>query len=89
MNADTPVEDCVSLSNSSADGLTLRRLFVWTYEPMHRLRALVGLLDNCQGLKGGALASKLFQYVQTGDPFLKETFKLLLKKVGLNIFKNL
>lgn len=30
--------------------LTLRRVVVWTYEPLIRLKALAALVDVCQGM---------------------------------------
>ena len=43
--------------NSSA--LTLRRLWVWSQEPMQRLRLMASILDSTKGLKGATLASSV------------------------------
>lgn len=36
------------LQNSSG-GLTLRRLMIWTYDPLQRMKALATLMDVCKG----------------------------------------
>uniref|UniRef100_T1JNK7 Uncharacterized protein n=1 Tax=Strigamia maritima TaxID=126957 RepID=T1JNK7_STRMM len=56
--------------NINSNGLTLRRLQLWTLEPVFRLRVLAALVDVCKGLKGGALASAVYSYHQHGDPSL-------------------
>ncbi len=52
-----------------AGGLSLRRLAVWTHEPLHRMRLLVAIAERCLGgaLVGGALASALHAFTKHGD----------------------
>lgn len=55
-------------NHSSKDGkLTLKRLVVWTQEPMERLRYLATLMDAVTNLTGGALLSGVFAYLQHGN----------------------
>lgn len=55
---------------SSAGGLTLRRLLVWTQDPLHRMRLLASLVESVQGLRGGALASAVHAHTAHGDSFV-------------------
>ena len=34
---------------SDGDGLTMKRLVVWTYDPLLRLKTLAALVDACKG----------------------------------------
>lgn len=36
-----------------ADGVTLRRLVVWTQEPLQRMRMLAIIVDQCKPVMGG------------------------------------
>ncbi|XP_065887804.1 gamma-tubulin complex component 3 homolog isoform X2 [Dysidea avara] len=60
--------------------LTLRRLVVWTYDPLDRLKLLATLISNCEGLKGGALVSTLYTFTQHGDPQVRRLVKQLLNQ---------
>ncbi|KAJ8309894.1 hypothetical protein KUTeg_011759 [Tegillarca granosa] len=70
-------------------GMTLRRLIVWTFDPLLRLKSLAALVDVCKGKKGGALASSLYSYMQHGDPYIKSLIKHTLSMVSQPIYVTL
>lgn len=74
---------------SDGDGLSLRRLVVWTFDPLVQLKTLAALVDVCKGKKGGALASCIFSYMQHGDPFIKSLIKHTLTLVSQPIYVTL
>jgi hypothetical protein len=61
--------------------LSLKRLFVWTAEPMIKMRMLLSLLETCKNLKGGEIITAVQRYAQHGDPLVVELIQKLLKKV--------
>lgn len=67
-------------------GITLRRLIVWTFDPLIRLKSLAAVVDVCKGKKGGALASAIYSYMQHGDPFAKSLIKHILTLVSQPIY---
>ncbi|CAH1785133.1 unnamed protein product [Owenia fusiformis] len=64
-----------------AEQLTLRKLAVWTTEPLVRMKTLAALVDICTGKKGGALASAIYSYTQHGDPFVQDIIRHTLRLV--------
>ncbi|KAJ3043517.1 Gamma-tubulin complex component 3 [Rhizophlyctis rosea] len=66
----------------AAKGLSLKRLHVWTMEPLHRLRMMSVLIDLCAGEKGGALISIVHNYVNHGDPFVQMFIHRLLSEIS-------
>lgn len=74
---------------SDGDSLTLRRLVVWTFDPLVRLKTLAALVDICKGKKGGALASCIFSYMQHGDPYIKSLIKHTLTLVSQPVYVTL
>ncbi|KAL8625039.1 hypothetical protein ACOMHN_012048 [Nucella lapillus] len=74
---------------SEGDGLTLKRLVVWTFDPLLRLKTLAALVDACKGKKGGALASSIYSYMQHGDPYIKALIKHTLTVVAQPIYSTL
>ena len=64
------------------EGLTLRRLAVWTMEPMSRMKCLAAIVDTSKNRKGGALASCIHGFLHHGDPVVRETVKNLLAAVS-------
>ena len=44
------VGDAGIVGEGASGSLTLRRLMVWTYDPMMRLRTLAALVDACKGM---------------------------------------
>ncbi|XP_058834905.1 gamma-tubulin complex component 3 [Topomyia yanbarensis] len=48
--------------------LTLRKLRLWLAGPMERLQWLALISDSCKELKGGALATEVYDYTSTGHP---------------------
>ena len=45
-------EEAISRDEQSPEALTLRRLQVWLFEPMDRLKFVASMVDACKGLKG-------------------------------------
>ncbi|XP_060553963.1 gamma-tubulin complex component 3 homolog [Ruditapes philippinarum] len=76
----------IGMSNA---GVTLRRLVVWTFDPLIRLKSLAAMVDVCKGKKGGALASAIYSYMQHGDPFVKSLIKHILTMVSQPIYATL
>lgn len=76
------VGDAGIVGEGASGSLTLRRLMVWTYDPMMRLRTLAALVDACKGKKGGALLSALHSNMQHGDPFVKSLVRHILNLVA-------
>ncbi|KJE89819.1 tubulin [Capsaspora owczarzaki ATCC 30864] len=71
--------------NSSSPGLTLRRLAVWTVDPMERMRVLAALVDMCRGLRGGALVTRVHALSAHGDPLVQRTVKKLTNQLMVPI----
>ncbi|XP_055531465.1 gamma-tubulin complex component 3 [Wyeomyia smithii] len=53
---------------SDGDRLTLKKLRLWLAGPMERLQWLALISDSCKELKGGALATVVYDYTTTGHP---------------------
>ncbi|RKO91941.1 gamma-tubulin complex component protein, partial [Blyttiomyces helicus] len=70
-------------------GLSLKRVYVWTQEPLHRLRLMSTLVDICADKKGGALISTIHEYVNHGDPFVQQFVTQLLMEVSKPFFEML
>eukprot|EP00795_Rhopilema_esculentum_P016861 gene16861-8336_t len=64
------------------EGLTLRRLMVWTNDPLIRMKALATLVDSCKGKKGGALLSAIHSNTKVGDPYVRNLMKNILDVVS-------
>eukprot|EP00051_Salpingoeca_urceolata_P028327 m.486294 g.486294 ORF g.486294 m.486294 type:complete len:857 (+) comp24292_c0_seq1:160-2730(+) len=58
-----------------ATALTLRRLAVWTQDPLMRMRLLAAMGHVCNGMKGGALCSTLHSFSRQGDPYVTALVK--------------
>jgi gamma-tubulin complex component 3 len=68
-------------AGSGRGQLTLRRLLVWTHDPLERLKYLAVLVGACKGQKGGALVSTLHSYSHHGDPYICSLLTGILTKV--------
>ncbi|TPX51174.1 hypothetical protein SeLEV6574_g00419 [Synchytrium endobioticum] len=79
----------VAPSTFVSSTLSLRRLVVWTHEPMQRLRMMCILTDLCQGHRGGALISQMHNYVNHGDPFIQKFIHHLLVEVARPFYEML
>ncbi|KAI9105921.1 tubulin, gamma complex associated protein 3 [Phlyctochytrium arcticum] len=67
---------------TTAPQLTLKRLLVWTMDPLQRLRIMSVLVDLCAGDRGGALLTTLNEYSYHGDPFVQQFTHHLLTEVS-------
>eukprot|EP00958_Prasinococcus_capsulatus_P001893 scaffold175_cov414-Prasinococcus_capsulatus_cf.AAC.1 len=76
-------------SGTDAGGqyLSLRRLVVWTAEPLHRMKLMVALVDAAQGNSGGALLSALDRHCQHGDPFTSSFVAHIVKQASEPILR--
>lgn len=72
-----------------AKGLTFMRLLVWTKEPKSRMRLLAALVEACQGLRGGALASAIHSFVLQGNAALKAVVLKILVQVCRPLYEML
>ncbi|KDO27124.1 hypothetical protein SPRG_07835 [Saprolegnia parasitica CBS 223.65] len=70
---------------TSTPHLTLKRLYVWTQDPLDRLRVMACLVDSVEGLRGGALATGIHMYMEHGDPFVKSLIQTILNQVAAPI----
>ena len=69
------------LKVEDGNGLTFHRLLVWTKEPKSRMKLLAALVEGCQGLRGGALASVIHSFVLQGNATLKNVVLKILVQV--------
>eukprot|EP00049_Salpingoeca_infusionum_P002440 m.56989 g.56989 ORF g.56989 m.56989 type:complete len:678 (-) comp11581_c0_seq1:1010-3043(-) len=67
--------------------LTLRRLIVWTLEPLQRLKMLAMMVDTCKGLRGGRLLSKLYAFSHHGDEMVLSLVSSLIKRLLVPFFE--
>jgi gamma-tubulin complex component 3 len=66
-------------TDSSTSDLTLRKLVVWTQEPLQRLRLMALLCHAAQGKKGGELVSALAAHVRHGDALVNSLCRKLVR----------
>ena len=66
-------------SDGCSGDLTLRKLVVWTQEPVQRLRLMALLCHAAQGKKGGELVSALAAHVRHGDAAVNSLCRKLLR----------
>lgn len=64
-----------------SQGLTLKRLLVWTQESLLKLRIMSVLVDCCKKQRGGALVSTIYNYTNHGDPFIQQFINNTLEEV--------
>ena len=62
--------------------LTLRRLFVWTEEPLLRMRWMAVLIDVTSGQRGGQLVRTIQSYSHHGDPFVQQFIGSVMKVIS-------
>ncbi|PWN97436.1 hypothetical protein FA09DRAFT_330596 [Tilletiopsis washingtonensis] len=75
--------------NPAAEGLTLKRVAVWTQDVALRLRLLSTIIESCQDAHGGALVSLIHSYTFNGDPFIRKFTAQLLEEVSKPFFHSL
>jgi gamma-tubulin complex component 3 len=73
------------VSALSAQGLTLKRLLVWTQESLLKLRIMSVLVDCCEKQRGGALVSTIYNYTNHGDPFIQQFINNTLEEVIIRL----
>ncbi|XP_076657908.1 gamma-tubulin complex component 3 isoform X1 [Halictus rubicundus] len=61
--------------------VTLSHLHLWAYEPLETLKWLASMVRACQGQKGGALASAVYEFSNYGDADVKKLIKEILESV--------
>ncbi|CAG8598062.1 10600_t:CDS:10 [Rhizophagus irregularis] len=72
-----------------SQGLTLKRLLVWTQESLLKLRIMSVLVDCCKKQRGGALVSTIYNYTNHGDPFIQQFINNTLEEVSRPFFEML
>ncbi|KAI9138608.1 Spc98 family-domain-containing protein [Paraphysoderma sedebokerense] len=80
------LDQAPSATELSSKGLTLRRLLVWSIDPMQRLRMMVALIESCGEFKGGALVSAVHGYIHHGDRVVKEFVGSVLSEICQPLF---
>ncbi|XP_068228205.1 gamma-tubulin complex component 3 homolog [Palaemon carinicauda] len=78
-SGDTPLSE-------ASEGLTLRKLFMWTFDPRSRLKTLAFLVDDSQMVHGGACISKLYQHLHHGDPAHRKVVGHIIARATVPIF---
>lgn len=73
--------DIYSQEGKKCGALTLRSLAVWVMDPIERLRCFVAIAEASVNRKGGALASAVYSFLQSGDPVVRSTARHLLAAV--------
>lgn len=66
---------------AEGDDLTLLGLLVWYLKPLHRMQWLTKIANKCQMLKGGELASTLYDMLDNGNPMVSDLVRDLLNAV--------
>lgn len=64
---------------TSSDRLTLKKLRLWLAGPMERLQWLALISESCKELKGGALATVVYEYTTNGHPENRKLAQELLR----------
>ncbi|XP_020297110.1 gamma-tubulin complex component 3 homolog isoform X2 [Pseudomyrmex gracilis] len=62
-------------------GVTISHLHLWTCDPLENLKWLASIVRACQGQKGGALASTLYEFSYHGDAMVKKLVKRILESI--------
>lgn len=80
-------EDGPPSGGHASSTLTLRRLLVWTQDPLQRLRLMATLADSVEGLRGGALVSAVAMHGRHGDPFVHHFVEQVLRRLAAPLFE--
>jgi len=67
--------------------LTLRRLLVWTAEPVERLRVLVSIAEASATAHGGALASAVAVFMHHGDYDVRSLVERLMRTLSQPLYR--
>ena len=60
--------------------LSLKKLYLWTLEPLERLKWIAVLTESFRKLTGGKILSSLYAYSSHGSPQLQDLVDRILKK---------
>ncbi|CAG8494216.1 9687_t:CDS:10 [Diversispora eburnea] len=71
------------------NGISLKRLLVWTQDSLFKLRIMSVLVDCCKEKRGGALVSTIYNYTNHGDPFIQEFINKMLEEISRPFFEML
>ncbi|KAJ3220475.1 Gamma-tubulin complex component 3 [Clydaea vesicula] len=73
--------------NNKTEELSLRRLLVWTKQPLLRLQILLNYCDLIKTHRGGAFLSKLYRHRLHGNPVVSELSLIVLDNVSKPFFE--
>lgn len=59
----------------------MSHLHLWAFDPLETLKWLASIVRACQGQKGGALASTVYEFSYHGDSNVKNLVKRILESV--------
>ncbi|XP_076756926.1 gamma-tubulin complex component 3 [Xylocopa sonorina] len=76
-------------SESGLYRVTLSHLHLWAYDPLETLKWLASIVKACQGQKGGALASAIYEFSNHGDASVKKLVKRILERVCDSLYNML
>ncbi|XP_076666493.1 gamma-tubulin complex component 3 isoform X4 [Andrena cerasifolii] len=68
-------------SQSGLYRVTLSHLHLWACDPLETLKWLASIVRACQGQKGGALASAVYEFSNHGDAVVKKLVRRILESV--------
>jgi len=86
---ETQVTKQVKGQQIPSQGLTLKRLLVWTQESLLKLRIMSVLVDCCKKQRGGALVSTIYKYTNHGDPFIQQFINNTLEEVIVMLLEDI
>lgn len=74
INEDSPLtEEIVNYPS-----LTLRKVFLWSKEPLQQLQCVCDVVQACNNKSGGAIISAISSYLHHGDPMVQNIVTFLL-----------
>ncbi|RWS31957.1 gamma-tubulin complex component 3-like protein [Leptotrombidium deliense] len=82
----TMIEEMLQF-NSSDDkpAISLLNLQLYTFESFYCLKMFTRLVEKCKNKRGGALVYVVHQFIQHGDPFVRECMTRILRQVVMPI----
>eukprot|EP00871_Galdieria_phlegrea_P003551 jgi/Galph1/4197/GphlegSOOS_G2851.1 len=82
------IENAGLLASKRDEDLTLRKLFVWSQEPLERLKWLTVLIDTSKGLKGSEILSTLHLFTLNGDFEVRRLVSSVMQKASLPLYES-
>eukprot|EP01080_Neovahlkampfia_damariscottae_P002610 gene2610-3570_t len=71
----------------NSDNFSLRRVTIWSKQPLDKLRLISRLLDAVDNTKGGILISKVSEFQKTGNPVIENLMNNISKQTSEPMFQ--